>query len=477
MKESMAAYLEIVDVYAREILDSRGNPTVEAEVKVKDGVHVFTGRASVPSGASTGEHEAVELRDKNSRRYHGLGVHEAVVNVNDRIKEVLLEKDASNQILIDYILNCTDGTDNKCNLGANATLAVSMACAKASAKAFNQPLFRYLGGVYGIRMPIPMMNILNGGRHADNTVDFQEFMIMPVGAKDEDGTFIFREGLQWCVEVYHTLKKILEREGYVTAVGDEGGFAPDLKDAEEVLDYLMRAVEEAGYEPGSQIAFALDVAASELYNKDSGLYDFPGESRRKEAELLAAGNACDCNSVDEILHTPDKNLPKAETKGRLADTISTTVHRTTGEMIDYYEKLIDKYPIVSIEDGLHENDWDGWAEMTRRIGDRVQLVGDDLFVTNPKRLREGIRRKAGNAILIKVNQIGTLSESFEAIVTAKRSGYQTIVSHRSGETEDSIIADIAVALNCGQIKTGAPCRGERTAKYNQLLRIEEAVLR
>ena len=425
----MAVYLEIVDVYAREILDSRGNPTVEAEVKVKDGEHIFTGRASVPSGASTGEHEAKELRDTDSRRYHGKGVHQAVVNVNDRIKAVLLGKDAANQVLIDQILNCTDGTENKCNLGANATLAVSMACAKACAKALNLPLFRYLGGVYGIRMPIPMMNILNGGRHADNTVDFQEFMIMPVGAQDDDGNFIFRDGLRWCVEIYHTLKSILEKDGYTTSVGDEGGFAPDLKNAEEVLDYLMLAVKKAGYEPGRQIAFALDVAASELYNKDSGLYHFQGEDRM----------------------------------------------RTTEEMISYYEKLISKYPIVSVEDGLQENDWEGWSEMTKRIGDRVQLVGDDLFVTNPKRLKQGIAKKAGNAILIKVNQIGTLSESFEAIVLAKRNGYQTIVSHRSGEKEDSMIADIAVALNCGQIKTGAPCRGERTAKYNELLRIEEEV--
>ncbi|MCC8029241.1 MAG: phosphopyruvate hydratase [Lachnospiraceae bacterium] len=442
----MAAYFEIADGYARELLDSRGNPTVETEVKIRADGHIFTGRASVPSGASTGEHEARELRDSDSRRYHGLGVRQAVVNVNDRIRTVLLGKDASDQVQIDEILKCTDGTDNKCNLGANAMLSVSMACAKACAKALNQPLFRYLGGVYGIRMPVPMMNILNGGRHAANTVDVQEFMIMPVGAKDENGNFLFREGLRWCVEIYHTLKQILEKDGYETAVGDEGGFAPNLRDTEDVLDYLARAVREAGYEPGTQIAFALDVAASELYNKDSALYDFPGESRRREAELLA-------------------------------DTISVSVHRTTEEMIAYYEKLIEKYPIISIEDGLQENDWDGWAEMTRRIGDRVQLVGDDLFVTDTVRLKEGIRKNAGNAILIKVNQIGTLSESFEAIVTAKRAGYQTIVSHRSGETEDSMIADIAVALNCGQIKAGAPCRGERTAKYNELLRIEEMVLR
>ena len=424
----MSVYLEITDIYAREILDSRGNPTVEAEVRVTDKGHIYTGRASVPSGASTGEHEAVELRDTDDARYHGKGVRQAVINVNEKIKEVLIGKDASNQVLIDYILNCTDSTENKSNLGANATLAVSMACAKACAKALNLSLFRYLGGVYGVRMPIPMMNILNGGKHAANTVDFQEFMIMPVGAKDGDGTFSFRDGLRWCVEIYHTLKKILEKDGYVTAVGDEGGFAPDLKNAEEVLDYLSRAVQEAGYEVGSQIAFALDVAASELYNKDSGLYHFQG------------------------------------------------VQWSADEMINYYEKLIESYPIISIEDGLQENDWTGWAEMTRRLGNRVQLVGDDLFVTNPKRLQEGISKKAGNAILIKVNQIGTLSESFEAIVTAKRAGYQTIVSHRSGETEDSMIADIAVALNCGQVKMGAPCRGERTAKYNELLRIEEDVM-
>lgn len=322
---------------------------------------------------------------------------------------------------------------------------------------------------------ICVISLTQGGRHADNTVDFQEFMIVPVGARDREGNFVFREGLRWCVEVYHTLKKILEKEGYTTAVGDEGGFAPDLKNAEEVLDYLMRAVKEAGYEPGRQIAFALDVAASELYNKDSGLYDFPGETRLKLAEVMAAGNQCESNSAQEILHAKDQGMPKAETAGMLADTISLSVHRTTEDMISYYEELIHRYPIVSIEDGLQENDWDGWCEMTKRLGDQVQLVGDDLFVTNPKRLKEGIQKKAGNAILVKVNQIGTLSESFEAIVLAKRNGYQTVVSHRSGETEDAMIADIAVSLNCGQIKTGAPCRGERTAKYNELLRIEETV--
>ena len=426
----MSAYLKIVEVYAREILDSRGNPTVEAEVQVQQDGHIYTGRASVPSGASTGEHEAVELRDRDSARYDGKGVHQALVNVNDRIREVLLEKNAAEQVQIDHILICTDGTANKCNLGANSTLAVSMACAKASAKALDLPLYRYLGGVYGVTMPVPMMNILNGGRHAANTVDIQEFMIQPVGARDDKGNFIYREGLRWCVEIYHTLKKILETDGLSTAVGDEGGFAPNLENAEQVLDYLMRAVEAAGYEPGSQIAFALDVAASELYNRDAGYYVFEGESK----------------------------------------------YRGTDEMIGYYQDLLKRYPIVSIEDGLHENDWDGWSRMTELLGQQVQLVGDDLFVTNPKRLREGICRHAGNAVLVKINQIGTLSESFETIVTAKKAGYRTIVSHRSGETEDAMIADIAVALNCGQIKTGAPCRGERTAKYNELLRIEEGLL-
>ena len=429
----MAVYLEIVDVYAREILDSRGNPTVETEVKVKDGNHIFTGRASVPSGASTGEHEAKELRDTDSRRYHGKGVHQAVVNVNDRIKAVLLGKDATNQVLIDQILNCTDGTENKCNLGANATLSVSMACAKACAKALNLPLFRYLGGVYGIRMPVPMMNILNGGRHADNTVDFQEFMIMPVGARDDEGNFIFRDGLRWCVEIYHTLKSILEKDGYTTSVGDEGGFAPDLKNAEEVLDYLMRAVERAGYQPGEDVTFAMDAAASELYNDETGKYIFEGEGRLKGSPVV----------------------------------------RSADEMIAYYKKLTEKYPLRSIEDGLDEEDWEGWVHMTRELGNRVQLVGDDLFVTNSARLQRGIQMGAANAILIKVNQIGTVSEAMKAIETAKRAGYKVIVSHRSGETEDSFIADLAVGVNAGQIKTGAPCRSDRVVKYNQLLRIED----
>ena len=423
----MAVYLEIVDVYAREILDSRGNPTVEAEVKVKDGEHVFTGRASVPSGASTGEHEAKELRDTDSGRYHGKGVHQAVVNVNDRIKAVLLGKDAANQMLIDQILNCTDGTDNKCNLGANATLSVSMACAKACAKALNLPLHRYLGGVYGIRMPMPMMNILNGGRHADNTVDLQEFMIMPVGAS------CFSEGIRMCVEIYQSLRILLKKKNLSTAVGDEGGFAPDLKDSREILELILEAVKNAGYEPGKDIGIAIDAAASELYDGEKDGYYFPGESKMTGKEVI----------------------------------------RDSNEMIRYYENLLDEFPVVSIEDGLQEDDWEGWKAMTERLGSRVQLVGDDLFVTNIKRLSCGIKLGTANAILIKVNQIGTLTESLEAVELAARAGYRSVISHRSGETEDSFIADLAVATGAGQIKTGAPCRSDRNAKYNQLLRIHE----
>lgn len=446
----MSVDLQIVDVYAREILDSRGNPTVEAEVSVKKGSHTVTGRASVPSGASTGEHEAAELRDGDPGRYLGRGVHNAVCHVNKEIKEVLLGKNACDQLLIDHILRKTDGTADKGRLGANAILAVSMACARAAAAGLGMPLYRYLGGVYGVKMPVPMMNILNGGKHASNTVDFQEFMIVPAGAVDEKGVFVFREGLRWCAEVYHTLKKILEGEGLSVAVGDEGGFAPDLKDADEVFGYLMRAVKEAGYEPGKDIMFAMDAAASELYNPDSGMYYFPGESKCRSREL------------------PDE-------KERIPDTVRSQVLRSTEEMIRQYERLVEKYPIVSIEDGLDENDWEGWQQLTARLGHRVQLVGDDLFVTNADRLRRGIEMKAANAVLVKVNQIGTLSEAMETIVTAKQAGYRAVVSHRSGETEDTLIADLSVALNCGQIKTGAPCRSERTAKYNQLLRIEEEV--
>ncbi len=446
----MSLDLQIVDVYAREILDSRGNPTVEAQVSVKKDGHTVTGRASVPSGASTGEHEAVELRDGDPDRYLGKGVQRAVCHVNQEIKKVLLGKNAGDQLLIDYILRHTDGTNKKSRLGANAILAVSMACARAASAGLGMPLYRYLGGVYGVKMPVPMMNILNGGKHASNTVDFQEFMIMPAGAVDEKGTFVFREGLRWCAEVYQTLKKILESEGLATAVGDEGGFAPDLKDADEVFSYLTRAVKEAGYEPGKDIVFAMDAAASELYNPDSGMYFFPGESRCRMEEL-----------------------PRE--KERVPDTMRTQVLRSTEEMIDLYEQLTKKYPLVSIEDGLDENDWEGWQKLTGRLGDRIQLVGDDLFVTDALRLCRGIQEKAANAVLIKVNQIGTLSEAMETIVTAKQAGYRAVVSHRSGETEDSFIADLSVALNCGQIKTGAPCRSERTAKYNQLLRIEEEV--
>ena len=423
----MAVYLEIVDGYAREILDSRGNPTVEAEVNVKDGEHVFTGRASVPSGASTGEHEAKELRDTDSGRYHGKGVHQAVVNVNDRIKAVLLGKDAANQVLIDQILNCTDGTENKCNLGANATLSVSMACAKACAKALNLPLHRYLGGVYGIRMPMPMMNILNGGRHADNTVDFQEFMIAPVGAES------FKEAMEIACEIYHTLKIELNVRNLSTGVGDEGGFAPNLPDAQAALAYIVRATEEAGYKAGEEVSLALDVAATELYDRSFKKYVFEGESKTKDYKVI----------------------------------------RSSEELIDYYEGLIEQFPIVSIEDPLDEEDWDGWELLTTRLGLHTQLVGDDLFVTNTKRLKKGIEKEVANAILIKVNQIGTLTEALDTVEMAQKAGYRTIVSHRSGETVDTLIADLAVAVGAGQIKTGAPCRSERVEKYNQLLRIEE----
>ncbi len=411
------------EVMAREILDSRGNPTVEVEVKLSGGAR---GWAAVPSGASTGKYEAVELRDGDDR-YHGKGVRNVVRYVNTELAEAILGKDAENQRQIDYMLKAIDGTENKGRLGANGILAVSMACAAACAHAKDLPLYRYLGGCNGHRLPVPMMNILNGGCHADNTVDFQEFMIMPVGAPD------YREGLRMCVEVYHTLRILLKTRGLSTAVGDEGGFAPDLKDAEEVLSLIVESIEKSGYEPGGQIAIALDVAASELYDADSGLYLFPGES-------TMAGHP---------------------------------VRRSAEEMTDYLEKLTKQFPIVSIEDGLDEEDWEGWKLLTQRIGDCVQLVGDDLFVTNTDRLRHGIESGAANSILIKVNQIGTLSEAMDAVELAIRSGYTAVISHRSGETEDTFIADLAVALNAGQIKTGAPCRTDRTAKYNRLLRIND----
>ena len=423
----MSVYLEIVKVHGREILDSRGNPTIEAEVTVKDETgKLFKGRAAVPSGASTGRFEAVELRDAEPR-YFGLGVVHAAENIDNKIAPLLIGQNALEQIHIDTIMVKADGTENKANLGANATLGVSLACARAAAEALSLPLYRYLGGVHARTMPVPMMNILNGGRHASNTVDFQEFMIMPVSA------CCFREALRICAEIYHSLKKLLQEKGLSTGVGDEGGFAPDLPDADAVLSILMEAIKAAGYEPGEDIKIALDVASSELYNEETGLYHFPGESSLKGEEVV----------------------------------------RDTAEMIAYYEALLDKYPIASIEDGLAEDDWEGFKQLTERIGNRVRLVGDDLFVTNVRRLEAGIKLGVANAILVKVNQIGTLSEAMDAVEMAQKSGYQAVISHRSGETEDTFISDIAVALNAGQIKTGAPCRSDRVAKYNRLLRIEE----
>lgn len=406
----------ITQVYAREILDSRGNPTVEVEVVLEDGT---MGRAAVPSGASTGVHEAVELRDGDKRRYVGKGVIKAVENVNDVIADALIGLDATRQIEIDELLIRLDETPNKAKLGANAILGVSMAVAKAAANYVGLPLYQYLGGTNAHELPVPMMNILNGGQHADNNVDIQEFMIMPVGAAN------FSECLRMNVEIYHALKGILKDKGLSTGLGDEGGFAPNLESNAEALDVIMEAIAKAGYKPGKDIVLAMDVAASEFY-KD-GKY-----------HMLAEG------------------APKTST-----------------QMINYLAGLVEKYPIISIEDGLAEDDWKGWAALTKKLGDKVQLVGDDLFVTNAERLQMGIDKKVGNAILIKVNQIGTLTETFRAVELAKRHGYTAIVSHRSGETEDTTMADIAVALNAGQIKSGAPARTDRVAKYNQLLRIEE----
>lgn len=430
----MNAYMKITSVKGREILDSRGNPTVEAVVEVEDITtgHSYMGRADVPSGASTGRFEAVELRDGETR-YMGLGVKKAVENINSKINEKLLGQNALNQMELDQIMIELDGTGNKESLGANAILAVSMAAARAAAASLKLPLYQYLGGCYTKRMPVPMMNILNGGRHATNTVDFQEFMIMPVTADS------FSEALRICAEVYHHLKKICHAKGLSCGVGDEGGFAPDLPDAEAVLSLIVEAIKKAGYEPGKDIVIALDVAASELYDESDGMYHFPGETEQKKTR---------------------------EQDGK-------EVIRDTNEMISYYEKLMEQYPIASIEDGLAEDDWDGWKIMTERIGKKVQLVGDDLFVTNVKRLEAGIKLSAANAVLVKVNQIGTVTEAMETIEMARESGYKTVISHRSGETEDTFIADLAVAVNAGQIKTGAPCRSDRVAKYNQLLRIEE----
>lgn len=414
----------IRDIFAREILDSRGNPTIEAEVLAGENI---VGRAAVPSGTSTGKYEAVELRDQEER-YGGKGVERAVENVNSCLAKAVIGMNVFDQKEIDRALCKADGTENKSNLGANAILGVSMAAARAAAKGLNIPLYRYLGGVQAKKMPVPMMNILNGGVHADNPLDIQEFMIVPVRETS------FRERLRICAEIYHMLRAVLKGKGLQTGVGDEGGFAPELADTKEALRTIRDAAERAGYRMGRDIMIALDVAASELYIEEKGGYIFAGEGKKGEP-----------------------------------------VVRTTEEMISYYEELVEEFPIFSIEDPLDEEDWDGWKKLTKKIGNRVQLVGDDLFVTNAQRLRKGIELGAANAILIKVNQIGTLSETFETIKTAQEAGYNVIVSHRSGETEDTIIADIAVAFNTGQIKTGAPCRSERVAKYNRLLRIEEQI--
>ena len=409
---------KIASVYGREVLDSRANPTVEVEVTLEDGSF---GRAIVPSGASTGEFEAVELRDGDKDRYQGKGVQKAVGHVNNEIAKLLVGREATDQRGADFAMIEADGTPNKGNFGANAILGASLAIARAAAVSAHEPLYAYLGGANAHTLPVPMMNVLNGGVHADNNVDFQEFMIMPVGAPD------FNTALRWSSQVYHTLKDVLKSAGLSTGVGDEGGFAPDLKTNAEPFEYLMQAVEKAGFKPGQDFMFAMDPATSELYNKETGLYELKGEGR----------------------------------------TLSSD------EMVDYWEKLVATYPIISIEDGLAEEDWDGWKKLTERLGKKVQLVGDDLFVTNTKRLKKGIELGAANAILIKVNQIGSLTETLEAIEMAKRAGYAAVVSHRSGETEDTTIADLAVATNAGQIKTGAPARTDRVAKYNQLLRIED----
>lgn len=476
----MSARLEIIDVYAREIMDSRGNPTVEAEVVVENEHtgEVIYAWADVPSGASTGQFEAIELRD-GEKAYHGKGVQKAVANVNGKIAQALIGKDALKQNQIDERMLALDGTNNKSLLGANAVLGVSMACARASADALKLPLYRYLGGCGKGTIPVPMMNILNGGAHSKNCIDFQEFMIMPIGASG------IRQGLQWCAEVYQELKQLLDNDGHSTGVGDEGGFAPDLKNTLEVLDYLMKAVRSAGFEPGKDIAFAMDAAASELFQEDAAMYYFPGETKsliRKNAIAIEQENTqqteCNCEGTmvvteeikDGCICEPDCNCLTPDTDGQM-------IMRSTDEMIDYYEKLVDKYPIISIEDPLDEEDWDGWKKITERLGKRIMLVGDDLFVTNVTRLQRGINNGCANAILIKPNQIGSLSETMLAIRTAKEHGYRTIMSHRSGETEDTFIADLAVGMHTGYIKTGAPCRSERVAKYNRLLRIEEELER
>lgn len=472
----MSARLEIIDVHAREIMDSRGNPTVEAEVTVENAVtgETVCARADVPSGASTGQFEAVELRD-GGKAYHGKGVGKAVSNVNGRIAQMLVGKDALYQNRIDEMMLELDGTQNKSSLGANAVLGVSMACARACADALEMPLYRYLGGCGKGTIPMPMMNILNGGAHSKNCIDFQEFMIMPVGAKG------IRQGLQWCAEVYQELKTLLDKDGYSTGVGDEGGFAPDLKDTFEVLDYLVKAVKNAGFEPGRDISFSMDAAASELFQEDAAMYYFPGETRsliRKNARTIEQNNTqeseCICEGTMVVTEEVKEGcISQTDCCCLTPDTDGQMIMRSTDEMIAYYEKLVDKYPIISIEDPLDEEDWDGWKKITERLGHKVMLVGDDLFVTNVARLMRGINNDCANAILIKPNQIGSLTETMLAIRTAKEHGYRTIMSHRSGETEDTFIADLAVGMHTGYIKTGAPCRSERVAKYNRLLRIEE----
>jgi enolase len=409
----------IAEIHAREILDSRGNPTIEADVFLGDG---SMGRAAVPSGASTGEHEAVELRDGDQGRYFGKGVLQATQNVNEAINDALLGQDASAQREIDDVMVKLDGTPNKSRLGANAILSVSMACARAAANVLKLPLYRYLGGVNASILPTPMMNIINGGAHADSNVDFQEFMVMPVGAES------FSEALQWGTEVFHTLKAVLKKRGYNTAVGDEGGFAPSLKANVEAIELILEAIQQAGFKAGAEIAIALDPASSEFFDKDKGKY---------------------------VFKKSDKSVKSSE------------------EMVRFWAEWVRQYPIVSIEDGLAEDDWEGWRHLTEQLGGKIQLVGDDLFVTNTERLKKGIEEGAGNSILIKVNQIGTASETLDAIDLARRNGYTSVISHRSGETEDTFIADLAVATGAGQIKTGSASRTDRIAKYNQLLRIEE----
>jgi enolase len=409
----------IVDVFGREILDSRGNPTIEVEVELESGA---VGRAAVPSGASTGEHEAVELRDGDKNRYNGKGVQKAVENVNKKIANEIIDMDAADQTAIDNILITLDGTENKSIFGANAILGVSLACAKAVAATLGLPLYRYIGGTNAKTLPVPMMNILNGGKHADNNVDFQEFMIVPFGAPS------FAEALRMGAETFHSLKSVLNKKGYNTSVGDEGGFAPNLRSNDEAIEVILDAIEKAGYKAGSDIGLALDIAASEMFNKETNMYQF---------------------------------------------FKSTKEENTSSKMVEFYKNWIEKYPIVSLEDGLDENDWDGWEILTQTLGDKIQLVGDDIFVTNTERLADGIERGVANSILIKLNQIGTLTETLDAIEMAKKAGYTNVISHRSGETEDTTIADFAVAINAGQIKTGSVSRTDRIAKYNQLLRIEE----